>query len=206
MVRLMLATGNAGKIAEMRSLLALYVDSAQVTVLTPQDWLDPLPEVLETGATFAENARLKASALAKATGIFALADDSGLCVDALDGGPGLYSARWAGNDAADSDRNARLLAALDGIPPEDRTARFVCALALAAPSGTFLEAEGICEGWILTVPRGESGFGYDPLFFMPELNRTMAELTVADKNRSSHRAIAMANLTPNLCAFLRLPV
>ena len=148
----------------------------------------------ETGATFAENARLKAAALSKATGIPALADDSGLCVDALNGEPGLHSARWAGEDATDADRNARLLARLDGVAAERRTAQYVCVVSLAMPDGSSAEAEGACGGVILETPRGQGGFGYDPLFLLPEFGRTMAELTAAEKNRVSHRAKALEAL------------
>ena len=126
MQSLMLATTNAGKIAEFRFLLGQWERWRGVELLTPKDWPTPLPSVAETGTTFAENARLKAAALSAATGLPALADDSGLCVDALGGEPGLHSARWAGENASDADRNVRLLARLSGISAEERTARYVC--------------------------------------------------------------------------------
>ncbi len=202
MPTLMLATGNPGKVAELRALLALHLDLGGVPLLTPRDWPTPLPDVAETGTTFAENARLKADALASATGLAALADDSGLCVDALGGAPGLHSARWAGPGASDADRNAKLLLALADVPPERRTARFVCAAALAVPGGETWTAEGVCEGIILDAPRGINGFGYDPLFLLPSLGLTMAELSSEVKNRLSHRALAVSRLSSQLSALL----
>ena len=130
--------------------------------------------------TFAENARLKALSLAQAAGCIALADDSGLCVDALGGSPGIHSARWAG--PTDADRVTALLGRLAAVPARERTARFVCAACAAAPDGTWVEAEGVCEGVITDRPRGAHGFGYDPLFLLPALDRTMAELS-RDKNQ-----------------------
>lgn len=192
---LMLATGNPGKVRELRDLLALHLDLTSAALLTPRDWPAPLPDVAETGATFAENARLKAEALAAATGLPALADDSGLCVDALGGAPGLYSARWAGAGASDADRNTKLLLALADVPPERRTAHFICAIALALPSGRTVLAEGVCAGLILDTPCGADGFGYDPLFLLPAVGRTMAELTAEEKNRLSHRALAISRLS-----------
>ncbi len=190
----MLATTNPGKVREFKALLEQYKLVNGLTLLTPRDWPERLPEVEETGATFAENARLKAVALAQATGLPALADDSGLCVDALGGEPGLHSARWAGSGATDASRNALLLERLTEVPPEERTARCVCAVSLALPSGESVEAEGTCGGVILEEPRGANGFGYDPLFLVAQLGRTMAELTEAEKNRISHRAEALKAL------------
>lgn len=206
MLRLMLATNNPGKAIELRDLLALHLDLSTVMLLTPRDWPVPLPEVAETGATFAENARLKADALASATGLPALADDSGLCVDALGGAPGLYSARWAGPDASDADRNAKLLLALTDVPPERRTARFVCAAALALPGAPTVTAEGVCEGTLLDAPRGLGGFGYDPLFLLPGPDRTMAELTPEEKNTLSHRAVAVSRLSSHFSVLLNQAV
>ena len=207
MLRLMLATGNPGKVREFRDILALHLDLVGVSLLTPRDWPIPLPDVAETGATFAENARLKAEALASATGLPSLADDSGLCVDALGGAPGLYSARWAGAGASDVDRNANLLLALADVPPKGRMARFVCTAALAAPGWETVMAEGVCAGIILDAPRGTNGFGYDPLFLLPDLDKTMAELAAEEKNRLSHRALAVSRLSshfpPRLNAFQR---
>lgn len=190
----MLATTNPGKVREFRTLLRQYEGLAALTLLTPRDWPEPLLEVEETGTTFAENARLKAVALAQATGLPTLADDSGLCVDALGGEPGLHSARWAGADATDADRNARLLERLSEVPQERRTARYVCAVSLVGTDGGSIEAEGTCGGVILEEARGANGFGYDPLFFVSGFGRTMAELTDAEKNRVSHRARALEAL------------
>jgi len=202
MPTLMLATSSGAKIAELHALLALQVALRDVTLLTPRDWPHPLPEVAETGTTFAGNARLKAVALAVATSLPTLADDSGLCVEALGGAPGLYSARWAGEGASDADRNAKLLSVLADVSAEQRSAQFVCALALALPDGRTTIGEGSCEGRILTSERGVHGFGYDPLFFLPLLNRTMAELTDDEKNVYSHRAIALLRLAPTLISLL----
>ncbi len=194
MPKLMLATTNPGKIAEFKSLLEQSGLGMSLELLMPADWPEPLPEVDETGATFAENARLKAFTLARATGLLALADDSGLCVDALDGRPGLHSARWAGIGATDADRNAKLLFAMADVPRDKRTARYVCVVSLAMPNGASVEAEGICDGVIAEAPSGSSGFGYDPLFWVSELGRTVAELTDTEKSQISHRARALAAL------------
>lgn len=202
MPTLMLATGSSGKVAELSALLALHPVLAGISLLTPRDWPHPLPDVEETGATFEENALLKARALAGATGLPALADDSGLCVDALGGAPGVYSARWAGPDADDARRNEKLLARLAGVPSPQRAARFICAVALALPDGAAHTAEGACEGEILEAPRGEGGFGYDPLFLLPDLGCTMAELTSDRKNARSHRARAVAGLALRLARLL----
>ncbi len=198
--RLMLATTNLGKIAEFRFLLGQWDRWRDTELLTPRDWPTPLPGVEETGTTFAENARLKAVALAAATGLPALADDSGLCVDALGGEPGLHSARWAGDNATDADRNTLLLARLSGVSDKKRTARYVCVVSLAWPDGNSMEAEGICNGRIWSETRGGSGFGYDPLFFVPAFNRTVAELTAAEKSQISHRARALEALEARLAA------
>jgi len=206
MIPLMLATGNPGKVAELRALLARHLDMSRVMLRTPRDWPSSLPEVQEVGTTFAENALLKARALAAVTGMAALADDSGLCVDALGGWPGIHSARWAGEAATDGDRNALLLAKMTELPSEKRTAHFFCAVALAAPDGRATTAEGKCAGVILTEPRGDNGFGYDPLFFLPPLHRTMAQITADEKNRVSHRARAISELALGLHTFLRFLV
>ena len=196
--KMMLATSNPGKVREFQALLGDWESLRGVLLLTPGGWPGPLPDVAETGETFAENARLKAAALSEATGLPALADDSGLCVDALGGEPGLYSARWAGVGASDADRNALLLSRLSTVSAEKRTARYVCAVSLALPDGRSAEASGSCDGRILETGRGANGFGYDPLFFLPEFGRTMAELTEAEKNRVSHRAAALAALEERL--------
>lgn len=198
MTRIVIATGNAGKVAEFRSLLA----QTPLDVLAPAE-LGVQLDVEETGVSHAENARLKAQAYAAVTGLPALADDSGLEVDALNGGPGIYSARYGGQDLTDSERTALVLAELFGIPDDDRTARFRCALALQTPDGRTWQAEGSVEGVITLAPRGENGFGYDPIFLLPELGRTAAELLEDEKNRLSHRGRAVAAL---LEALQRLPI
>lgn len=194
MKTLLLATGNPGKVAEFRALL----DLPNWTLVTPRelgvDWVPPE----ETGDTFAENARLKAQSLAAQAGLPALADDSGLCVDALGGAPGVHSARWAGEGVTDAERTSRLLERLVGVPPDERTARFVCAVALALPDGSVVVEEGVCEGLITGHPRGQLGFGYDPIFSVPALGQTFAEMAAEDKNRVSHRALALQRLRPRL--------
>ena len=193
---LIIASGNAGKVREFSHLLA-----ALDLEIRPQP---PGLEVDETGSTFAENARLKASAVAKATGQWALADDSGLCVDALGGAPGVHSARYAESDQARISRLLVELAAANGcIDPEqgqgNRRAQFVAALAVADPSGAIqLEVEGHCPGEILTSPRGEGGFGYDPVFYVPEAGQTFAEMAKELKGRIGHRGRAIQLLIPYL--------
>ena len=206
MPTLMLATGNLGKVAEIRALLEVHLDLSQITLLTSRDWQSALPEVSEDGVTFAENALLKARALANATGLITLADDSGLCVDALGGRPGIHSARWAGAEATDADRNIYLLSEMQGVPMEQRQAHYLCVIALATPDGQFTTAEGLCRGVILTEPIGNGGFGYDPLFLLPQFQRTMAELTADEKNRVSHRAEAITKIASDLADLLRLAV
>jgi len=185
---LVLATRNAKKVKELTALLAPI--AIEVRVLSLLDFPD-VPETPETGATFAENAELKARAAALATGRIALADDSGLEVDALGSRPGIYSNRFAGPGAADRDKYMRVLELLKGIPDKDRTARFRAAVAVATPDGKADVVEGTCEGRIAREPKGEGGFGYDPIFYLPELGRTMAELSPDEKNRISHRGKAL---------------
>lgn len=202
MSTLVLATTNSGKVREFEALLALHPAFISCTLTTPYALGIHMPPVDETGATFAENALLKASAAMRVTGLPALADDSGLCVDALGGAPGLHSARWAGPDASDADRTALLLARLDSLKGRPRTARFACALALIRPDGAALTALGACEGTITGAPQGEDGFGYDPVFLLPALGRTMAQLSPAEKNKLSHRAQAVLHLAAMLGSFL----
>ena len=185
---LVLATRNAKKVEELKALLAPI--AIGVKVLSLLDFPD-VPETPETGATFAENAELKAKAAARATGRIALADDSGLEVDALGGRPGVYSNRFAGPEASDRDKYTRVLELLKGVPDKDRTARFHAAVAVATPEGKAVVVEGTCEGRIAHEPKGEGGFGYDPIFYLPELGRTMAELSPDEKNRISHRGKAL---------------
>ncbi|WP_035618164.1 XTP/dITP diphosphatase [Lacticigenium naphthae] len=186
---LLIATTNEGKANEFRPLF----ESKGIKIKTLKDYPD-FPEVEETGFTFEDNALLKAETLSKALNIPVLADDSGLVVDALDGQPGVFSARFAGEEKNDAANNAKLLSELAGIPFDERTAHFHCALALAIPQKKSLIVEGKVEGIILPVPRGENGFGYDSLFFVPNLNKSMAELPKNEKNKYSHRAKAIENM------------
>lgn len=188
---LLVATQNPGKMREFRALLA----SLNVPVLFPPD-LGLKVAVEEHGATYAENAALKARSYARVSGRLTLADDSGLEVDALDGAPGLHSARYT--PGSDADRVATLLAHLEGVPPERRTARFRCVVAIATPQGDLFTAEGICPGFIATERAGSGGFGYDPVFFLPEFGLTMAQLPPETKNRISHRARAVQAALPFL--------
>ncbi|HIK46736.1 MAG TPA: RdgB/HAM1 family non-canonical purine NTP pyrophosphatase [Leptolyngbyaceae cyanobacterium M65_K2018_010] len=184
MATVVVATGNPGKLDELQAYLG---DLGWHLQLKPGDL-----EIAETGTTFLENARLKASGVAQATGHWAIADDSGLQVDALKGAPGLYSARYAENDGA---RIARVLSELEGNV--ERGAQFVCALALARPDGTIaLETQGICRGEILRAPRGQGGFGYDPIFYLPQLGQSFAELSPEQKRIHSHRGRAFQQLLP----------
>ena len=186
MPTVVVATGNPGKLKEMQAYLG---DLGWDLQLKP----DGLA-IAETGTTFLENARLKAAGVAKALGQWAIADDSGLQVDALNGAPGLYSARYADSDPA---RIERVLRELEGTT--HRGAQFVCAVALARPDGTIaLETEGICRGEILTAPRGTGGFGYDPIFYVPEFGQTFAEMSSQQKEACSHRGIAFQQLLPQL--------
>ena len=186
MPTVVVATGNPGKLAEMQAHLGLLDWDLQ---LKPQHI-----EVNETGTTFITNARIKASEVAQATGLWAIADDSGLEVDALEGAPGIYSSRYADNDQL---RINRLLEELRD--QKTRTAQFSCAVALAQPDGTIaLETQGICRGEILTEPRGARGFGYDPIFYVPALNKTFAEMSAAEKQAISHRGLAFKQLMPQL--------
>ncbi len=187
MTDLLIATNNAGKVREFQELFA----GLNLRLVAPST-LGLKLEVEENGTTYRENARLKAEAFARASGLLTLADDSGLEVDALEGEPGLRSSRYAGAGAGDAERVRFLLAKLEGVPWEKRTARFRCVIALAALSAEPHFFEGTCEGVIALEPRGGQGFGYDPIFYFPEYRLTMAELDPALKNRISHRGRAAA--------------
>ncbi|HYO56832.1 RdgB/HAM1 family non-canonical purine NTP pyrophosphatase [Archangium sp.] len=190
--RLLFATSNPGKLRELRGLVG---DAVEVVSLKE---LPPIPEPEETGATFEENAELKARAYSEASGLSALADDSGLCVDALGGRPGVHSARYAEGD--DKARYEKLLAELSGVPDGKRTAAFVCALCLVRPGGGRAIIEvGRCEGRIGHGPRGSHGFGYDPVFVLPQ-GKTLAELTSEEKAGISHRGVAFRKMLPHLRA------
>lgn len=188
--RLLVATQNPGKVREFRALLGdLPLELATA---------DGMPEVAETGATFAENATLKARAAAEWANAWALADDSGIEVDALGGAPGIHSNRYWGDSTTEAERNALLLRALAAVAPEQRTARYRAVVAVASPDGRVWLSEGVCEGVIQDEPRGAHGFGYDPHFLIPELSATMAELDPEVKNRISHRGKALRGAFPVL--------
>ncbi|MHB1406792.1 MAG: XTP/dITP diphosphatase [Desulfitobacteriaceae bacterium] len=192
-MKVLLATQNSGKVRELVELLA----DEEIEVLSLKD-VPAWQEVEETGATFAENAAIKARAGVEKTGFITLADDSGLEVDALNGAPGVYSARFAGEPKDDERNNDKLLALLENVPDEQRTGRFRCALVVATPQGDEYLTEGTVEGKILRQARGTEGFGYDPLFFIPDFGRTMAELSLTQKNKLSHRAQAFRKAVPIL--------
>ena len=185
MPKLLLATSNPGKIREYRFLLDGL--GYQITTLTEEGIVKI---VTESGNNYEQNARLKATTYAKLSQLTTLADDSGLEVDALNGEPGVKSARFAGEAATDAEKVSLLLAKLDGIPWERRTAHFKCVIAIATPEGQSKLCYGECHGMITLEAKGENGFGYDPIFFLPEMGKTMAELNLKTKNQISHRARA----------------
>lgn len=187
--RLVLASHNPKKAAELRAILV-----PQGIELLDLTAFPDAPEPVEDGATFADNAVIKAESAMKYTGIAALADDSGLVVDALEGEPGVRSARFAGDNAGDAENNLLLLKKLAGLPPGKRQARFVSVIALAVPGGGVRLFQGETRGRILEKPRGEAGFGYDPLFISDDLGVTFAEADAGDKNRVSHRGRALGEL------------
>lgn len=189
MLEVVLATRNRGKIKEIRE----YLKDKEIAIYSLNDFPDA-PEVKEDGETFRENALKKARSVAYFTGKLAIADDSGLEVDALGGRPGVLSARFAGESATDDENNEKLLEALEGLSPEKRGASFHCVLALVEPSGQEIVIEEECRGTIGYQKRGRKGFGYDSLFFFPPLNRTFAELTQEKKNQVSHRGKALRRL------------
>ena len=186
MKKILLGSKNKGKIQEFQEA---FQDS-QIEILSLNDFPD-CPDAPETGNSFEENASEKALFYQKFTGLPSLADDSGIEVDALDGAPGIYSARYAGEPANDHANNQKLLENLKGIPSEKRTGRFVCVLALAKNGKIVQLSRGTAEGVVLEAPRGENGFGYDPLFFVPNLKKTMAELSITEKRQISHRGEAL---------------
>ena len=202
---LVFATRNRGKLVELRQLLP-DLDVLDITEAAARVG-HAIPEVVEDADTFVGNAAKKAREVSAATGLPALADDSGLEVDALHGAPGVYSARYAGEDATDEANNTKLLAALATVPAAPRTARFRASLVLADVTGPLgdetISADGVCEGIILEAPRGTGGFGYDPLFYVAALGQTFAEAGVGSKQDLSHRALAMKSIEPRLTAYLR---
>ncbi|HEU5002422.1 MAG TPA: RdgB/HAM1 family non-canonical purine NTP pyrophosphatase [Actinomycetota bacterium] len=194
---LVIASTNPGKIVEVRQILA----GLPFSLLTAAD-VGEWPEVAETGSTYLENARLKALFVSRRTGLATLADDSGIEVDFLGGAPGVHSARYSGvgggRDATDTANNAKLVAALEGVPAEGRGARYRCVVVLAGPDGTEVVGEGVCEGRIGFVPRGRGGFGYDPWFIPEGETRTMAELSAGEKDAISHRGKALRHIARQL--------
>lgn len=197
MRRIVLATRNAHKVAELKAILGDLVGGLDLEIVGVGEFPD-VEDVVETGVTFAENATLKAVAVAGATGLPALADDSGLAVDVLGGSPGVFSARWAGTHGQDQANLDLLLAQLSDVPDEHRSAAFVCAAALAMPDGRVVVREGRMPGTLSRVPRGSHGFGYDPILVVDGDSRTAAELSSHDKNAISHRGRAFRALATDL--------
>lgn len=193
---IVLATRNSNKVKEFREILKDF----KIELCSLEDF-GPIPEAIEDGETFDENAYKKALHTAKVLGLPAIADDSGLSVEALDGRPGVYSARYAGPEASDEQNCDKLLSELAG--KDNRKARFHCVISIAVPSGPALTYEGSCNGVILEEKRGSSGFGYDPLFYFEELGKTFAELSMAEKNSVSHRGKALADLKNELPKVLK---
>lgn len=194
-MELLIATRNRGKLKEIQQLL-----KGRDIVVKGLEAYDGLPEVVEDGDTFEANARKKAATMARLTGCLALADDSGLTVRALGGKPGIFSARYAGEKATDADNNRKLLNDMADVPVGQRQAAFHCVMALCSPSGDCRLFEGRLDGEILLQPRGEGGFGYDPLFMVPSYGCTLAELPLDVKNRISHRGLALKKLIDHLLA------
>ena len=194
-MKILVATTNKGKLTELSAMLDMDID-----------WLSlanfpDIKEVPENSKTFAENARKKALGYAEQTGLWAIADDSGLAIDALGGAPGIMSARFSGKKTSDRglldyENMNKVLSLLENVPPQKRTARFVCSLCLAKPQRVLIETEGTVEGVIAKKQIGQNGFGYDPVFFVPELNKTIAQLTAEEKNAISHRGGAIRKLKP----------
>ena len=186
MKRIIFATSNEGKMREIR----LIMEGSGYEVVSLKE-AGISADIVEDGSTFEENAVIKASAIAKLTGELALADDSGLEVDYMDKAPGIYSARFLGEDTDYTVKNNYIIDKLAGVPLEKRSARFVCAIALAKPDGTAVTRRATIEGYIGYEIRGENGFGYDPIFMVPEFDKTTAELSIDEKNKISHRAKAL---------------
>ena len=197
---LLIATSNMGKVREISEALRDF----DLEIKTLKDYCEINPPE-ETGKTFFENAYLKAKYYTEKTGLMCLADDSGLEVDILNGAPGIYSSRFAGENATDEENNKKLLALLQGIPLEKRKARFVCVIVVYHPSGKYIKTEGTWEGLIGFEPKGSHGFGYDPIFLVPEYNyeKTAAELPIEEKNKLSHRGKALEALKKTFSDFLK---
>ncbi|MBN1306487.1 MAG: RdgB/HAM1 family non-canonical purine NTP pyrophosphatase [Chitinispirillaceae bacterium] len=196
--RIIVATANSGK---LREIVDLFAD-VPCQLLSMRECWNPLPSIEENGSTFFENACIKANWVFRRSAEWALADDSGLMVDALDGGPGVKSARFAGEQGNGEANNIKLLKALENVACRLRTARFVCSAVLRIDENTLLHADGYCEGLIIDKPRGSGGFGYDPLFVPEGFNRTFAELTSEEKHSISHRGKALKALKEQLYDYL----
>lgn len=193
MKRFIAATKNKGKLKEIEEIL---VDFPLQVISMEQAGFDA--DIDENGSTFEENAMIKARTVSRLSGEIVMADDSGLVVDYLDGAPGIYSSRFAGEGATDGDRNRKLLGLLQGVPAEKRTARFVCAIAVVFPDGRYFTVNGACEGFIGFEPSGTNGFGYDPLLYIPSEGKTVAELDSKVKNAISHRGKALRRMVEEL--------
>lgn len=193
MAKFVVATKNKGKLKEIAEILK----GLPYEVISMEE-MGISNDIEEYGTTFEENALIKAKEIAALTGELVMADDSGLEVDSLNGAPGIYSARYAGEGASDADRNRKLLTELKNVPQEKRSARFVAAIAVVFPDGRNFAVRGVCEGVIGVEPKGDHGFGYDPLFFMPEYGVTIAEMEPEQKNKVSHRANALRQMLERL--------
>lgn len=201
MKKIIFATGNEGKLKEIKVIL----DMAGVEILSMKE-AGIHADIEENGSTFEENAIIKAKAIGELTGEIVLADDSGLEIDYLNKEPGVYSARYAGEDTPYSIKNQMLLDRLEGVEMEQRTARFVCVIAAALPDGRVITTRGTIEGYIGYAPAGENGFGYDPIFYVPEYKCSTAQLTMAQKNELSHRGKALRAMKEELKAYLEVEV
>lgn len=193
MTEIVFATGNAGKAREV----AMMFSDMDVCVKTLKE-ADIHADIIEDGKTFMENARIKAETIARFTDKIVLADDSGLVIDYLNGEPGIYSARYMGEDTSYDIKNANILKRMENVPAKERTARFICAMAAVMPDGEVIEAEGVMEGIIGTKSAGTNGFGYDPIFFLPEYEASSAEITPEQKNEISHRGKALRKMQEEL--------
>lgn len=193
MTEIVFATGNAGKAREV----AMMFSDMDVCVKTLKE-ADIHADIIEDGKTFMENARIKAQTIARFTDKIVLADDSGLVIDYLNGEPGIYSARYMGEDTSYDIKNANILKRMEDVPTEERTARFICAMAAVMPDGEVIEAEGVMEGIIGTKSAGTNGFGYDPIFYLPEYEASSAEITPEQKNEISHRGKALRKMQEEL--------
>ena len=195
---MVIATRNAGKLREIQAILA----PMGLEISSLRDFPE-IPEIIEDGQTFEENAVKKAVAVARQTGRVAIADDSGLAVDSLQGRPGVFSSRYAGENATDAGRYQKLLKEMSAVTKENRGAAFICVIAVSSPEGKAETVAGQCRGEIALAPRGSHGFGYDPVFYLPEVGKTMAEVAPEVKNRISHRAQALEKLKQVLPDFLK---